>query len=247
MDVGYRSAYEQVDCAKNHRAETISVETYPPEAAMRTAPPEKGSPDAEAAYAACSARATTFVGGPWHTGRLWLGVVNPSPAAWTGGARWYRCDLLEISSVEDDGDLVARTGSLRDSLATAGSPLTLACYGVLVDATGAIDTMPAKPCTEAHSAEFVGVWTAPADAKYPKADADWATFHKGCRALIATYAAVPNDKNLEFRTGVVSLPGGEDVWAAGDRAVRCYLWVAGASFTSTVKGKGDKALPIQYQ
>jgi hypothetical protein len=107
--------------------------------------------------------------------------------------------------------------------------------------------MPAKPCDQPHNAQFAGVWTAPTDAGYPRADADWARFHVGCRGVIAEFVRVPNDKNLEFRTGVVSLPGGEDVWAAGDRAVRCYLWVAGASFTGSVQGKGEQALPIQYE
>jgi hypothetical protein len=53
--------------------------------------------------------------------------------------------------------------------------------------------------------------------------------------------------DLEFRTGVVSLPGGEDVWAAGDHAVRCYLWLDSAKLTSSLKGRGVKALPVQYE
>ena len=48
---------------------------------------------------------------------------------------------------------------------------------------------------------------------------------------------VPDDADLEFRTGVVSLPGGPDVWAAGDHAVRCYLWLDAAKLTTSLKGK----------
>jgi hypothetical protein len=58
---------------------------------------------------------------------------------------------------------------------------------------------------------------------------------------------VPVDANLEFRTGVVSLPGGPDVWAAGDRGVRCYLWLDAAKLTASLKGKGPKAMPVQYE
>jgi hypothetical protein len=246
-DVGLRSAYEAVPCAETHRTETVAVGTFTGEAATAAAPPKKGSAGAREAYASCDEEATAYVGGSWHTARLWLGVVQPSAAAWTGGARWYRCDLLEISSVEDDGDLVARTGTLRDALRVPDSPLLLTCYAVAVDSSGAIDTMPGAACTDTHNAEFVGVWTAPDTLAYPVAGDDWAEFHVGCRTLIAEFVGVPDDKNLEFRTGVVSLPGGQDVWAAGDRAVRCYLWVDGAKLTGSLKGKGDKALPIQYK
>ncbi|GAA0815326.1 septum formation family protein [Spirilliplanes yamanashiensis] len=245
-DVGFRDAYEQVDCDEPHRTETVAVGTFTGAPATAAAPPAQGSPGAKAAYTDCDAKAVAHVGGDWRTARLWLGVVQPSPAAWTGGARWYRCDLVEVSSIEDDGDLVNRTGTLRSALTDQASPLRLTCYAVQLDAAGAIDTMPARSCTTSHNAEFVGVWKA-GELPYPTGGTQWAPFHAGCRGLIAAYAGVPNDKNLEFRTGVVSLPGGEDVWADGDRGVRCYLWVAGADLTASVKGGGDKALPIQYE
>ena len=53
-----------------------------------------------------TSRPPKFVGAPWRTGRLWIGVTQPSAAAWAGGARWFRCEVLEISSIEDDGGLV---------------------------------------------------------------------------------------------------------------------------------------------
>ena len=58
---------------------------------------------------------------------------------------------------------------------------------------------------------------------------------------------MPDDADLQFRNGVVSLPGGEDVWALGDHGVRCYLWVDDATLTASLKGKGVKSLPIQYK
>jgi hypothetical protein len=106
--------------------------------------------------------------------------------------------------------------------------------------------MPSIACAAKHNAEFVGVWFA-RDLPYPRNDAGWDKFHDGCRGLIASYAGVPNDKDLQYRTGVISLPGNEDVWALGDFGVRCYLWLDGAELTATLKGKGEKSLPIQYK
>ena len=243
---GTRDTYEEVDCALKHRTETVYVGTYEDPAAQADAPPEEGSAGARAAYRICDAETTTFVGAPWRTGRLWIGVTHPSPAAWTGGARWFRCELLEISSIEDDGGLVQRTGSLKDALKGSASPLRLTCYAIKLGTGGAIDTMPPASCAGKHNAEFAGVWTAGKDLAYPQDDGEWATFHDGCRKLISSYVGVPDDADLQYRTGVVSLPGGEDVWAHGDRGVRCYLWLDGTDLTSSLKGEGAAGLPIQY-
>jgi hypothetical protein len=244
--VGTRETYEEVGCHLKHRTETVYVGTYEDPAAEATAPPAEGSAGARAAYKTCDTETTKFVGAPWRTGRLWIGVTHPSPAAWTGGARWFRCELLEISSIEDDGGLVMRAGSLKDALASRTSPLRLTCYAIKLGANGAIDTMPSASCSGTHNAEFVGVWTA-GNLPYPQEDSQWPAFHDGCRTLIAKYVGVPDDADLQYRTGVVSLPGGEDVWALGDRGVRCYLWLDGAELTTSLKGKGDKGMPIQYR
>ncbi|MFI7596790.1 septum formation family protein [Actinoplanes sp. NPDC049681] len=242
---GSRSAYEEVDCQLKHRTETVYVGEFPSPAADASEPPAAGSAGAREAYKVCDEKTAEYVGGPWRTARLWIGVTQPTAAAWSGGARWYRCEVLESSSVEDDGGLVQRVGSLRDALKELGSPLLLTCYAVKLDKNGEIDTMPAAPCAAAHNAEFVGVWDA-GDRAYPETSDDWDQFHEGCRGLIASYVGVPADEDLQYRAGVVSLPGGEDVWAMGDRGVRCYLWVD-TSLKSSLKGKGAKALPVQYQ
>ena len=244
--IGARSTYEEIDCDLRHRTETVYVGTYESPAADADEPPAEGSAGARAAYRVCDQRTTTYVGGPWRTARLWIGVTHPTAAAWTGGARWFRCEVLELASIEDDGGLVERTGSLQGVLAEGTSDLLLRCYAIQLDGAGAIAGMPAVGCTARHNAEFAGVWWAK-DMGFPKDDATWAKFHDGCRALIATYAGVPDDKDLQFRTGVVSLPGGEDVWALGDYGVRCYLWLDGAELTGSLRGKGVKSLPVQYK
>jgi hypothetical protein len=245
-EAGPRATYEEVDCAQNHRTETTYIGTYASPAADADAPPAAGSNGARDAYKVCDQKTTDYVGGPWRTARLWIGVTHPSAAAWSGGARWFRCEVVEISSIEDDGGLQERTGSLKDALAESASPLLLTCYAIKLDASGAIDTMPATACTTTHNAEFVGIWTAGAIA-YPEKDAQWVPFHDGCRKLIATYAKLPDDSDLQYRTGVVSLPGGDDVWAQGDHGVRCYLWLDGASLTTSLKGAGVAKMPIQYK
>ena len=146
---GPRSTYEEVDCKLRHRTETVHVGAYPSPAADAAEPPGEGSAGARTAYRTCDAKTTEYVGGEWRTARLWIGVTHPSPSAWTGGARWYRCELVEIDSIEDDGALVERVSSLP-------------------------------------------------------------------RAL-------------------------------GDHGVRCYLWLDGATLTTSLKGKGTKGMPVQYK
>ncbi|MFG1605804.1 septum formation family protein [Actinoplanes sp. NPDC049265] len=245
-NVGTRAAYEEVDCDLKHRTETVFVGKYADPAAQAAAPPADDSAAARGAYQTCDAKTSAYVAAPWRTGRFWIGVTHPSPAAWTGGARWFRCEVLEISSIEDDGGLVMRLGTVKDALKASGSDLLLGCYAIQLDSNGAISTMPAASCGARHNAEFVGVWDAD-DLDYPKDDKQWAKFHEGCRKLIASFAKVPDDADLQYRTGVVSLPGGEDVWRLGDHGVRCYMWLDGAELTKSLKGVGIKELPVQYK
>lgn len=244
--VGARSTYEEIDCKLQHRTETVYVGSYDSPAADADDPPADGSAGARAAYDICDDKTTTYVGGPWRNARLWIGVTHPTPAAWSGGARWFRCEVLELSSVEDGGGVVQRTGSLQGVLADGTSDLMLTCYAIQMGNSGSIQTMPGVACRAKHNAEYVGVWYA-GDLGYPAKDADWTKFHDGCRKLVATYVGVPDDADLQYRTGVISLPGGEDVWALGDHGVRCYLWLDAAALTGSLKGKGDKGLPVQYK
>lgn len=244
-DTGYLSSFNPVDCATSHRVETVHVGMFTGAAADRTSPPPKGSPELRAAYAECDAKTTQYVGNEWRTARLWLGVALPSPLAWSGGSRWFRCDVTEVDNVEDRGDTTSRTGSLRDALKSP-SPLSLGCYAVKLSKNDGIDTMPSTPCTKVHNSEFVGVWTAP-NVPFPTKSADWDRLHSACRKVIAKYVGVPADGNIKYRTGVVSLPGPRDEWQSGNRGVRCYLWLSEKKLTRSLKGTGNGGLPIQYR
>jgi hypothetical protein len=238
------ASFAPVDCAAKHRAETVFVGEFSGTAAGLTAPPPKGSAEIQEAYAECDRQARTYLGEDFRHGRLWLGVVVPSASGWKGGARWYRCDLFEVADVEDFGDPVQREGSLKGALA-ADPSLRLTCYQVRASAAGAIAAMSPVACTKKHNSEFVGVYVAPATSAYPKSNTAWQRIHVGCRKAVAAYTKLPDDEDLEFRTGTVVVPNLQDDWAAGNHGVRCYLYLKDATFTTSLKGAGPKALPPQ--
>ena len=166
---GARATYEEVDCKLKHRTETVYVGKYrarPPTPPTRRPTESAG---ARAAYQTCDTKTSTYVGGPWRTARLWIGVTQPTRAAWTGGARWFRCEVLD----QQFGRGRRRPGAAgrhacKDALKDRLVRLLLTCYGVLLDNEGEIGTMPAASCSAKHNAEFVGVWYAEATG-YPDA------------------------------------------------------------------------------
>jgi hypothetical protein len=243
-EFGSLATYRPVDCAGAHRSETFHVGTFAGAEAGRNAPPPRASQGMRTAYAACDKQARGFLGDDWRQGRLWLGVVVPSASGWAGGARWFRCDLYEVSDVDDFGDSVDRQGSLKGALGAA-SPLRLGCYQVKSDSDGVIDSMSDVACTKQHNSEFVGVYQAPASMAYPKGDSAWKRLHTGCRKAVASYVKVPDDANLVFRTGTVAVPNLEDDWKNGNHGVRCYLYLNDAKLTKSMKGVGAKGLPIR--
>ncbi|MBO4205918.1 septum formation family protein [Micromonospora echinofusca] len=237
----YLSAFNPVDCTAPHRVETVHVGAFPGDP---PALPAAGSAELRAAYAECDAKATGYVGGDWRAGRLWLGVALPPASAWSGGARWFRCDLTELTSVESNGEVVSRTAGLRDAL-KADSPLKLGCYTAKLDRQRTIEELVAASCTRPHSAEFVGAWRAPENVAYPVRDRDWARFYDECRNQIGRYVGLADDPNLRFRVGVVAVPGKAAQWKAGDRGVRCYLWLSDRTVNRSLRNAGAAALPIR--
>ncbi|WFE39701.1 septum formation family protein [Micromonospora sp. WMMD998] len=239
-DVGYLSGYQPVDCAAEHRAETLHVGTLSGPEADRSAPPRAGSAGIRAAHAECARQVTRAIGADWRSGRLQLSVVFPSALAWSGGARWYRCDVTEVSDL-DEGNVTARTGSLRGAL-KPGSPLALACFNPKLS-KDEVQAMRPVACTAKHHAEFVGIYQAP-DIPYAEFQRTSLRAHKACRGLIAKYAKLPNDGNLQYRAGTIIYHPFEQQWRDGDRGVQCFLWVSDRTLTRSVRGAGGKALPI---
>ncbi|MDG4798488.1 septum formation family protein [Micromonospora sp. WMMD1082] len=238
QDVGYLSAYAPVDCTSPHRAETLHVGTLTDAGGAR--PPATGSAGMRAAFGECDREVRTALGGDWRSGRIGLTVVLPSPQAWTGGARWFRCDVHELRGL-DTPVPVRRTASLTGAL-DGSSPLRHGCFDARTDGDD-VTEMVAVGCTARHRAEFVGLWRAP-DTSWSAFLKETARVHRGCRSAIARYAKVPDDGNLQYRVGTIFYHPSEGEWRSGNRSVQCFLWINDRTLTRSVKGAGTGALPI---
>ncbi|PWU48574.1 hypothetical protein DLE60_22335 [Micromonospora globispora] len=241
QEVGYLTGYSPVDCTASHRAETLHVGTLTGTDADRSAPPRAGSNGMRTAHAECDRQVSKAVGADWRSGRLMLTVIFPSTTAWTGGARWFRCDVSEVASL-DDNSVIPRSASLKNALA-AGSPLTLGCFNPKLSKDD-IEEMRPVACTAKHHAEFVGIYQAP-DITYAEFQRTPLRAHKACRGLIAKYVKVPNNSDMQYRAGTIIYHPYEQEWKDGNRGVQCFLWLDDRTLTRSLKGAGTKGLPIQ--
>ncbi|WP_433120169.1 septum formation family protein [Micromonospora sp. CA-246542] len=240
QQVGFLSGYNPMECSEAHRVETIHVGTLTGPAAERGTTPPAGSEGMRAAQAGCEKEVTKAVGGDWRSGRLGLTVVLPSSPAWAGGARWYRCDVTEIASI-DDTAVDLRTGSLRGALAGA-APLAYRCFNPKL-VKDDIEAMVPVSCTAKHHAEFVGIWRAP-DISYAEFNRTTKRTHRACQSVTAKYAKVPDDSKLDFRAGTIYYQPYEQEWKNGNRGVQCFLWISDRNLTRSMRNAGDKGLPI---
>jgi hypothetical protein len=228
--------YRPIDCAELHVSETFHVGT----AADADVVPAAGTPGAKAAYRECSDAATDFLGAPWRDARVAVQVVWPTRAAWTGGARWFRCDA--VTADLDGRSRTSRAGSLAGELSHP-SPLRLTCFDPTVDGA-TVTAMTAVPCTDTHRAEFVGLWNAP-DVSYSRLESDTARSAAACRDAIARFAALPNDSDLQYRSGWISYNPTRSEWLSGERRVRCFLYFAERTLHRSLRNAGPGLLPIK--
>ena len=238
QEVGYLRAYAPVDCEQPHRAETLHVGELTDVDGAK--PPASGSAGARAAFSECDRAARTALGGDWRTGRIALTVIFPSPPAWTGGARWFRCDAHEMRGL-DAPVPERRTGSLSGALA-GSSKLRYGCFNAVMKGDE-VTEMVAVKCSAGHRAEFVGIWQAP-KTSYSEFLKNAEQTHRACRSVIAKFAKIPDDGNLRYRVGTIFYQPSQDEWRSGNRGVQCFLWNSDRALTRSVKGAGTGLLPI---
>jgi hypothetical protein len=202
-----------------------------------------GSPAQQAAGLECVRRTAAFIGGDFRAAALTVRPVLPTPRAWAAGARWFRCDIMQI---ELGGDApISRRGSLRGALTgRAAAELTLTCFDP-VSLGARIERMTPVRCARRHHAEYAGQWA----PKRPTAAMlrDDKQAGRGCNGVIARYAGVPDDGNLRYRTGWISFSPTPDDWNAGIRDVRCFLWLDDIAVTGSYRGAGPAKLTINYE
>ena len=227
-----RYAYAPTDCTGAHVYETVHVGRFTGDAAALAAPPAGGSPGFNDAWAECAEKASEYLGGPWHLGRIWIGLSVPIRAAWESDARWFRCEVAVAG-------MAAKTTTWSKSLKGefASSEELLRTCAQFYDDDRATEL---KDCTEQHNSEFVGTYLAD-DHKVLESNSD--SVHARCRSLVAAYVGVPEDRNLEYRTGTTYFYPNTRDWAAGDRQVQCFLYLD-EKLTRSLKGGGTKALPV---
>ena len=224
--------WSPVPCAGPHRTETFAVADLP--GSLRGRPQDH----AGRAFRECSARAAGFLGGDWRTGWLILQPVLPGEAAWSGGARWLRCDLVQTAPA--GGDPVRRSGSVRGGL-TAGK-LRMSCADPRIRGRQVAAMHPVS-CAGRHTSEFAGLYQARAGSLREVTDAQLA---KGCGSAIAAFTGIPDDRNVRHRVGWLGFPPDDAAWRLGDRAIRCFLWLDGEPMTGSYRDAGTRRLPIHY-
>jgi hypothetical protein len=149
----------------------------------------------------------------------------------------------------DDYNFVYRMASLKDAL-RAASPLRYGCFKPKVG-KDYIDALNELPCARPHNAEYVGtyMWANVLYAAFIKMANDKKTndrVHARCREIVAKYVKVPVDRNLRYRTGTFFSYVAEEDWNAGNRGVRCFLWLGeDRTVSRSLKGAGTRGLPVQ--
>ncbi|WP_326554024.1 septum formation family protein [Micromonospora sp. NBC_01813] len=242
---GAMADYIPVDCAQMHLVEIVHVGAFAGEHAEGDTAPEAGSAARIAARTECDQRVAEFIGGPWQAGTLRLVVVTPSQQAWDGGARWLRCDLGETSGA-NGSNIVTRSVTLKGVLTDDDSSVPLRCFDSADVADDDEPLIERVDCGSPHQSEYAGTYLED-KLSYREVELNSSDVHGRCKTVVASYAKVPDDDDLQYRVGTIySYPTKSD-WADGDRTIRCFAWRADPLLTRSVRGGGNSALPIQYE
>jgi hypothetical protein len=224
---------DPIACTQSHAVETVHVGQFPAEV---TAVPPLGSQDYWRVFEACEAKAKDFLGGDWYGGRLFLNLTVPQGRQWEGGARWYRCELIEVKTFAGDA-VVQRTGSLAGAL--QGTATVAQGCGTVGkwSAEGTWDDLTPVDCSQAHDAEFAGVFKIPG-VDMPT-DKQLDDIYDNCWDVLARYTG---GTASGIQVGNLVWGGNESGWKRGDHWVRCYAWAGeNKKMVGSVKGIGNAA------
>jgi hypothetical protein len=223
---------DPVACTESHVVETFHVGQFP---AGVTAVPAQGTQDYWRVFEECETKAREFLGGDWYSGRLFLAVTVPQGRQWEGGARWYRCELIERKFLAGD-TVVQRTATLAGSLPSGD--VAQRCGNVTAwQPEGTWDDMTPVDCAQAHDAEYVGVFKIPG-VEAPT-DKQLDDIYDNCFDVIARYTG---GTRSGVQVGNLVWGGFEDDWKRGDHWVRCYAWAGeNKKMVGSVKGIGNAA------
>jgi hypothetical protein len=229
--------FDPVDCAtRQHQTETAYVGTFSGADAARSQPPGDESPLLPKLYAQCQRSASDYLGGDWHTAMVFLGLVLPSGGAWSGGARWFRCDLVHLA--DPDGTSVVETGTLKGDL-TGPRTAAYGCLTVTTDSERNVLSERPIDCAKPHAAEFAGTFTAP-DIPWPAAAATRERLEdNGCVEVVAKFLGFAGARQWDnSAVGWWEQSFDEDQWKLGDRTVQCfaYAFTRSGNFVGSVKG-----------
>lgn len=225
--------YKPVPCSGPHKAETVAVLDL---SAAETA---STTPWINSAYTECTKKVNAWLGGDYRTGWTVIHPLLPSSAAQSGGARWIRCDVGEMSPI--DRTAIERKGTMKGSLKPGGK-LLMTCANTTIGSDDGLDEHPVS-CASKHDTEFAGLYVS---AKKEYSDFTRAEMDKGCSPVLARFAGVPNNRDLEYRVGWVAFQPDEHAWSLGDHAMRCFLWFAPRKVTGSYRKAGTGKLAIQY-
>lgn len=226
---------QPVDCAGAHTVEVFHTGQVD-HALVRTQRTAKGRDrqintllmTAEA-RAGCTARVTAFLGGSPRGARITVlpDFIRPADDG------FYACAVAETGD-PTGATVLPRQGSLRGVL--AGKTLAIDCVGTVGDALAYV------PCGEAHTSEYVGLYTVtPAGAPYDGEQLRTAVT-TGCQALVNAFLGLsPTAVRPDLSTAFVG-PSTSTTWLGSDQTFACYAR-ASHETRGSVKGLGTRALP----
>ena len=227
------------DCLRPHKAETVYVGSFTGADEQRMSPPPVLGPARAAAYAGCRRGAVDYLGDDYHLGMLRLDLVLPTPEAWAGGARWYRCEIVRFADAlgerVDPGG-----GSVKDGL-RGNRDIALTCY-TRIDNSDGTDEANLSACNLPHNSELAGLYTAP-DIPWPADETtrDNMAF-KGCDPVVGGYLGFTGGHDESPYLGYAIGLFDQLQWELGDRTIRCSVIGLknnspnNVRFTGSVKG-----------